>query len=73
MQSVRRILGVDTHLDHMAGDAQLVLADAQRLAAGDPNHLAHEIDAGHHFSHRMFDLDARIHLQKMECVAALIV
>ena len=45
----------------------------KRLAAGDPDHLAHQVDAGDHLRHRMLDLDARVHLQEVELVAAIVV
>ena len=35
-------------------------------------HLAHEVDPGHHLGHRMLDLDARVHLDEEE-VARLVV
>ncbi len=57
----------------MAIDARLILADPQALAAGDPDHLAHQVDAGVHLRHRVLDLDARVHLQEVKFVAAVVV
>ena len=45
----------------------------ERLAAGDPDHLAHQIDAGDHLGHRMLDLDAGVHLDEVEVVADVVV
>ena len=33
---------------------------------GDAHHLPHEIDPGDFLGHRMLDLQARVHLQKIE-------
>src|SRR3954468_13543666 len=68
-----RILGVDANLDRVAIDAHFILANAQALAAGDPDHLAYQVDSGDHLRHRMLDLNARIHLQEIEILATLIV
>jgi len=57
----------------VAIDAHLILAEAQPLAPGDPDHLAYQVDAGHHFRHRMFDLDAGVHLQEKKLVAPVVV
>ena len=66
MKSLRRILGVDADLDGVAAEARCRPGEAQRLAAGDAQHLAHEIDAGDHLGHRMLDLDAGVHLDEIE-------
>ncbi len=39
---------------------------AERLSCGDADLLLDQIDAGHHFRHRMFHLDARVHLHEVE-------
>ena len=44
----------------------VLLAQAQRFASGDPDHLGHQIEAGDHLGHRVFDLDARVHLDEVE-------
>ena len=43
------------------------------LAAGNSDHLAHQVDAGNHLRHRVLDLDARVHLQKVERVATVVI
>ncbi len=40
--------------------------DAHRLSRGDAKLLAHEIDTVHELRNRMFDLDARVHLEEVE-------
>ena len=42
------------------------MAEAQRLAGGNPELLLHQVDAADHFTHRMLDLDTGIHFQKIE-------
>ncbi len=56
----------------MALAPDLVLADAQRLATSDQDHLAHEIDAGDHLGHGMLDLDAGIHLEEVEVLREVV-
>src|SRR6266702_3864835 len=72
-KALRRILGVDADLDRMTAYANLILSDSKRLTAGKPDHLAHEVDAGDHLRHGMLDLDARVHLQEVEFVTAVVV
>ena len=43
------------------------------FAAGDADHLAHEVDAGDHLGDGMLDLDARVHLDEEEFAARLVV
>ena len=56
----------------MALAAHIRLRDTQRFAAGDADHLAHQVDAGDELGHRMLDLDAGVHLDEIE-VAGLVV
>jgi hypothetical protein len=72
-RSLRRVFGVDTDFDRVAIDTHLILAEAQPFATGDPDHLAHQVDAGDHFRHGMLDLDAGVHLQEIKLVAAVVV
>ncbi len=66
MKPLRRVLGIDADLDGMAAAAMSSWRDAQRLAAGDADHLAHQVDAGDELGHRMLDLDAGVHLDEVE-------
>src|SRR5260370_28431392 len=50
----------------MADDNHIVLREAERLSFGNPNLAAHDIGERDHLSHRMLDLDARIHLHEIE-------
>src|SRR5690606_6194689 len=65
-QEADRILGIDAALDGVAGEADVLLAQAQLLAAGDQQLLAHQVDAGDHLGHRVLDLDAGVHLDEVE-------
>ena len=64
-KAVLRRLGGDAAFDGMAGKGYIGLLKRQRLAAGDAQLLRDQIDAGDHFSDRVFDLDARVHLEKI--------
>ncbi len=61
-----RVLGVDPALDGVAVEADVLLCEAERSAGGDPDHLAHQIDAADHLGHRMLDLQAGVHLDEVE-------
>src|SRR5712691_3652663 len=61
-----RILGIDAALYRVAANLDVLLAHGQPLARGDANLLLDDVDAGDHFGHRMFDLDACIHLDEVE-------
>ena len=50
----------------MALDDDIVLREAERGAGGDPDLLAHEVDARHRLGDRMLDLQARVHLDEIE-------
>ena len=63
---VRGVLGVDATLDRCAQHAHLVLGDRQRRAGRDLDLLVDDVDPGDHLGHRMLDLNARIHLDKVE-------
>ena len=65
-ESLRRILGVDARFDRVAALADRLLRPRQRLAGGDEQLRAHEIDAGDLLGDRMLDLQARVHLEEVE-------
>ena len=50
----------------MAAWLDPLLGNREGQPGGDAHHLAHEIDPGDFLGHRMLDLQARIHLQKIE-------
>src|SRR5215217_7739306 len=62
----RRILGVYARLNGVAAWPDPLLRDREGQLGGDAHHLAHEIDPGHFLGHRMLNLQARVHLQKIE-------
>ena len=64
-------LGVDPALDRVAAHLHLVLGDRERLAGGDPDLLADDVDAGDHLGHAVLDLDAGVHLEEEVVVADL--
>ncbi len=65
-KTVRRILGIEAGFDRVAGRAQIVLLQRQRFAGRDPQLPFDEVEPRHHFGHRMFDLQARIHFHEIE-------
>src|SRR5215212_7857620 len=64
-------LGIDTKLDRMPIHAHIALRKPEWLARGDTELLAHQVDSGHCFSHRMFDLEPRIHFEELELTVAV--
>ena len=60
------ILGVDAAFDRPAGELDVALAERQRLAVSNADHLLDEVDAGDEFGHRMLDLKPGIHLKEVE-------
>src|SRR5579859_515132 len=65
------VLGGNATFDGMAAKLQRVLLDLERQTRRDAYLLLDEIGACHHLRHRMFDLQARVHLH--EIVAVLLV
>ena len=47
-------------------DPHIILRDGERLARGNPDHLLDKVDAGDQFSHRVFHLQAGVHLKEIE-------
>ena len=45
---------------------KILLAKRQRRAGRDLDLRLDQIDSGHHFGHRMLDLDTRVHLEEIE-------
>ncbi len=54
----------------MAAPGDVGLSERQRPALSDLELQPHTIDAGHALGHRMLDLDARVHLEKIELAVA---
>src|SRR4249919_3746017 len=63
-----RTLRVDAAFDGMATKHQVALPVAQLLAGGDADLLLHDIDAGDHFGHWMFDLNSRVHFDEIKLI-----
>ncbi len=62
---MRGILGVDPAFDRVPLQLKLLLGELERLAAGDLDLRAHDVDAGHELRDRVLDLDARVHLHEV--------
>ena len=60
------VFGVDAALDGVAGEFDVGLGVAQRLAGGDADLLAHQVDAADHFGDGVFDLEAGVHFDERE-------
>ena len=63
---VRRILCVQTNLDGVAAQLDLVLRERERLALRDLELPADEVGTGDALGDRMLDLEAGVHLQEEE-------
>src|SRR4029079_12435908 len=60
------VLGVDPELDRVAAGHDVRLAEAQRLAGGDPDLGRDEVDPGQGLGHRVLDLDPAVDLDEVE-------
>src|SRR5271167_646367 len=59
-------LGVDAAFDRVAAQLDVGLAIAERGTRGDPELLADDVETADHLGDRVFDLQARIHLDEKE-------
>ncbi|VXB48264.1 hypothetical protein MICRO11B_280021 [Micrococcus luteus] len=64
-EAVRRVLSVEAELEGVAARRR-VLGDAQRLAGGDAELLAHQVHAEDLLGDRMLHLQAGVHLQEAD-------
>ena len=60
-----RVFRVDTALDCVSHNHQVVLCVTQGLAFSDPHLIAHDVRQRHHLRHRMLDLNASVHLHEV--------
>jgi hypothetical protein len=60
------VLGVKPAFDGPAGQRDVVLRKRQLLARRHADHLLHQVDTGDQLRHRMFHLQARVHLEEVE-------
>ena len=60
------ILRVNSALYGMAAQHDVVLHQPQRRAGGDADLLAHQIEPGDRFRHRVLDLQAGVHFDEVE-------
>ena len=63
---VVRVLGVQAHLDGVAAQRHLFLADRQRLAPGDTDLPGDQVQAGDGLGDRVLHLQAGVHLHEEE-------
>src|SRR6266851_967338 len=68
-----RILRIDAAFDRVTPDRDLVLANRKRQAAGDPQHLLDEVEAGDHLGNGMLDLDPRVDFDEVEGLRRLVI
>src|SRR5215470_5614098 len=60
------VLGVDPALDGMAVEADVLLLQREWRAGRDADLLDDEVNTGDHLSHRVLDLEPRVHLDEVE-------
>ena len=66
------VLGVEAGLDGVAGERDVVLPVAERLAGGDAQLLAHQVDAGDLLGDRVLDLQPGVHLEEEELAGGVV-
>ncbi len=59
------VLGVETDLDGVTGRPHILLVEGERLPGGDPELVRDQISPRHELGHRVFDLEAGVHLQEV--------
>ncbi len=65
------ILGVDAELHGVPVRGPGLVGDLQALAGGDFKLLGHDVHASDHLRHGVLDLEARVHLDKVELAPAV--
>src|SRR5207247_7475545 len=60
------ILRIDTTFEGPASQSNVLLTQAQPVAAGDTNLLVHQVHTGNELCHGMLHLKSRVHLQKVK-------
>ena len=63
---MRRMLGVDPAFDRGAKESNVVLRNGKGRAGRDLDLLIDDVNSGDHFSDRVLDLHARVHLDEEE-------
>src|SRR5690606_38162752 len=61
-----RILRIDAALDSPSFELNVSLFESQLLTGSNADHLLDEVDARDQLGHGMLDLEARVHLEKIE-------
>ncbi len=62
------VFSIDSTFDTRTIKGDILLGEANRLAAGNLNLLLHQIDPRHHFRHWMLDLDPGVHFHEVEVI-----
>ena len=60
------VLGIDPAFHGMTAQDDLALRERQLLARRHHDLGAHDVDARHHFGHRVLHLHPRVHLDEVE-------
>ena len=68
---VAGILRIDPAFDRVAAELNVLLADADRIAPGNPQLFRDQIDPGHHFGDGVLHLNAGVHFHEIEPTAAI--
>src|SRR6266571_7843089 len=63
---VFRVFRIDSTLNRVAVPTDFILFERKRRPIRDRDLFAHEVDSSHEFSHRMLDLQARVHLEEIK-------
>ncbi|MNG18525.1 hypothetical protein D3C84_1026000 [compost metagenome] len=61
-----RIFGINPTFDRPAVDLNVFLAERQRIAFSDRNHLADQVDARDKLRYRMLNLNTGVHLHEIK-------
>ena len=69
LEVVERVFGVDPAFDGVPGGQDVLLFVLEQLAGGDADLFLHDVDAGDFLGDRVFDLNARVHLDEVELAA----
>ena len=70
-EPARRVLGIQPHLDGMAVQLDIVLAERQRLAGCDAQLPLDQIGVGDPLGHRVLHLQAGVHLDEVEVLVRI--
>ena len=67
-EAAKRVFGIDAALDGPAVALHVFLRQGQLFAGGDPDHQLDQVQPGDAFRHRVLDLQAGVHFQKVKAL-----